>query len=98
MKLGIMQGRLVPPEAGRFQSFPRTRWRDEFELAAAAGLDAIEWIFDAYGEDENPLATDSGRREMERLSAMHRVAVESVCADWFMDHPLIGVAAAEQRV
>ena len=55
MKLGIMQGRLLPPEEQRFQSFPRQRWRDEFALAAAAGLDTIEWIYDAYGEDVNPL-------------------------------------------
>jgi len=53
-----MQGRLVPPEAQRFQSFPRERWREEFAVAAAAGLDTIEWIYDAYGEDLNPIGTD----------------------------------------
>jgi hexulose-6-phosphate isomerase len=88
MKLAIMQGRLVPPETGRFQSFPRTRWRDEFSLAAAAGLDSIEWIFDAYGEDMNPIGTTDGVREVRGLSERHGVSVESVCADWFMDFPL----------
>lgn len=97
LKLGIMQGRLVPPEAGRFQSFPRLRWRDEFALAAAAGLQTIEWIYDAYGEDENPLGSDSGLRELERLSLAHGIAVESVCADWFMDFPLIGSEAPTAR-
>lgn len=92
LKLGIMQGRLVPPEAGRFQSFPRERWRDEFPLAATAGLDTIEWIYDAYGEDVNPLSTGSGRMELARLTKVHGVLVQSVCADWFMDYPLIGVA------
>jgi hexulose-6-phosphate isomerase len=95
MKLGIMQGRLVPPEAGRFQSFPRTRWRDEIELAASAELDTIEWIYDAYGEDVNPLMTVDGRRELSRLCSLHGVRIESVCADWFMDFPLTvnGLAA-----
>jgi hexulose-6-phosphate isomerase len=99
VKLGIMQGRLVSPEAGRFQSFPRRRWRDEFALAAAAGLDTIEWIYDAFGEDINPLATDEGVRELKRLCEEHGIAIESVCADWFMDFPLIGVdpATAEMR-
>jgi hexulose-6-phosphate isomerase len=99
MKLGIMQGRLVPPEARRFQCFPRSRWRDEFALAAAAGLDTIEWIYDAYGEGHNPLGTDAGIREIESLSARHCVHVESVCADWFMDFPLIGIddATAQDR-
>lgn len=90
-KLGIMQGRLVPPEPGHFQSFPRHRWRDEFALASAAGLDAIEWIYDAYGEDVNPLTTDAGIREIRALVAGSQVGVESVCADWFMDFPLIRV-------
>jgi L-ribulose-5-phosphate 3-epimerase len=97
MKLGIMQGRLVPPEPQRFQSFPRRRWREEFAIAADAGLDTIEWIYDAYGEDVNPLASDEGIRELERLCSVHRVAVESVCADWFMDFPLVGVDAQTAR-
>jgi hexulose-6-phosphate isomerase len=98
LKLGIMQGRLVPPEDGRFQSFPRQRWRDEFALAAAAGLDTIEWIWDAYGENENPLGTDAGIREMQRLCGVHRVAIESICADWFMDFPLVGLDAATAQI
>src|SRR5450755_1399656 len=97
VKLGIMQGRLVAPEAGRFQCFPRARWRDEFALAAAAGLDTIEWIYDAYGEDVNPLATESGVGELNSLCELHGVAVESVCADWFMDFPLIGVDTDQAR-
>jgi L-ribulose-5-phosphate 3-epimerase len=91
MKLGIMQGRLLPPEQHRFQSFPRQRWRDELALAAAAGLDTIEWIYDAYGEDVNPLVTDEGARELKHLCSISKVGVESVCADWFMDFPLVGV-------
>jgi L-ribulose-5-phosphate 3-epimerase len=87
-----MQGRLVPPESGKFQSFPRARWRDELALAAAAQLDTIEWIYDAYGEDINPIASDFGTQELLRLSTAHNVAVESICADWFMDFPLVGAS------
>ena len=58
--IGIMQGRLVPPTDDRIQCFPRERWADEFELAAQAGLDCIEWIYDLYGADVNPLATEFG--------------------------------------
>jgi L-ribulose-5-phosphate 3-epimerase len=99
MKLGIMQGRLVPPEAQHFQCFPKTRWREEFALAAAAGLETIEWIYDAYGDDANPLATDSGVDELKSLCTRHSVQVESVCADWFMDFPLIRIdeATAQSR-
>lgn len=98
MKLGIMQGRMVPPEDGRFQCFPRLHWREEFALAAAAGLETIEWIYDAHGEDVNPLGTDPGIAELRGLSAAHGVAIESVCADWFMDFPLLGADAAGTAV
>jgi hexulose-6-phosphate isomerase len=79
-----MQGRLLPPETGHFQAFPRDGWRDEFALAAEAGLDSIEWIYDVHGEDVNPLATDEGVAEMRALEQRHGVQVVSVCADWFM--------------
>jgi len=92
-----MQGRLVAPEANRFQSFPRARWRDEFALAAAADLDTIEWIYDAYGENVNPLGTAAGILELRRLCGLHGVGIESVCADWFMDFPLVGVDAESAR-
>ncbi len=69
--IGIMQGRLVPPTDNRIQCFPRERWADEFALASQAGLDCIEWIYDLYGADVNPLATDAG---VEKLKASFAAA------------------------
>lgn len=92
-RIGIMQGRLAPPESGRFQSFPRDSWEREFGLAASAGLDCIEWIYDVYGADVNPIATDPGVERMRQLSADSGVAVLSICADYFMDAPLLRVNA-----
>ena len=93
----IMQGRLVPPEGGRFQCFPRERWREEFGLAAQAGLNAIEWIFDVYGEDINPLARDAGIAEMLALSQQTGITVRSLCADYFMDRPFLRTTEAERK-
>jgi L-ribulose-5-phosphate 3-epimerase len=89
-----MQGRLSPPQGERLQAFPREAWTSEFELAAAAGLDFIEWIYDTYGEGVNPLATDEGVQEIRRLAGDHGVAVRSLCADWLMEHPPFGAARA----
>ena len=95
-----MQGRLLPPVDGRIQCFPRDGWRDEFALAAAAELDAIEWIYDVVGLDVNPVATDAGIQEMAALSAETGVAVRSVCADYFMERPLVraGENEIEDRI
>ncbi len=93
--LGIMQGRLLPPIAERIQCFPRGRWQEEFPLSAQIKLDAIEWIYDAYGAKENPLGTDTGISRMLALSQQHQVQIKSLCADWFMDFTLVR-ATAEQ--
>ena len=92
MRIAIMQGRLLPPTDGRFQCFPREGWPDEFALAAAAGLDAIEWIYDLHGADVNPIAADDGVASMKALSTQSGVLVRSLCADYFMDLPQIGRA------
>ena len=93
---GIMQGRLVPPDGGRFQSFPRSRWRDEFPRAVAAGIDYIEWIVDAYGEDINPALTPEGRAELTALKQQHNNATPALCADWFMDYPFLRCSPTER--
>jgi hexulose-6-phosphate isomerase len=97
MRIAVMQGRLLPPSDGCFQCFPKKQWREEFPLAEAAGLDAIEWIFDSPGESENPMGTDEGLAEMRRLSEEHGIAVVSVCADYFMERPLVNASAAESE-
>jgi hexulose-6-phosphate isomerase len=87
--IGIMQGRLVPKEEGRFQSFPAKRWRDEFAFGREAGIACIEWIYEEPHEDENPMRTDEGQAEMKRLSAETGVSVWSICADYYMTKRLV---------
>ena len=91
-----MQGRLVPPMEGRFQAFPRGRWAEEFPNASAAGLGAIEWIYDTYGRGANPIETDGGIERIVALSKNHQIAVRSMCADYFMDFAFVRATEAER--
>ena len=84
-----MQGRLTPPQGDRFQAFPAGAWREELAAASGAGIDGIEWIYERYGVDENPLASDDGAASLPSLAADQGVVVESCCADWFMESPLL---------
>jgi hexulose-6-phosphate isomerase len=97
-QLGIMEGRLVPPEPGRFQSFPLTRWADEFELAQQVPLHYIEWIVDEYGAGVNPFPERVD--ELLMLARRTGVAVRSLCADLFMEQPFVRCSDAEfaQRI
>lgn len=95
--IGVMQGRLVPPEGGRLQSFPRDRWKDEFARAAEVPLLYLEWIHDAYGADVNPLFCEAGLKKVAELSADLAVYIRAVCADWFMDFPFFRCSASQYK-
>lgn len=86
-RIGIMQGRLSPPTDGKFQSFPKYTWREEFFKAILADLKSIEWIFEADAWTKNPIATDDGVKEIIDLKKETGIIIESVCADFFMDIP-----------
>lgn len=96
-KIGIMQGRLVPPVDGRIQAFPSALWRDEFAAARQAGLAAIEWIFDVEDDGLNPLATDYGIAEMLSLINESKVSVNSLCADYFISQLFLKGTAEERQ-
>lgn len=95
--LYTMQGRLGAPEGGRFQSFPREGWMREIAAAGEAGLRGIEWIYDLYGEGANPLETAEGRVQLREALKVHGVSVVSICADYFMDRPLLRCSDAEHQ-
>ena len=95
MRIGVIQGRLLPPEPGHFQAFPRQLWRQEFPFASETGLEFIEWVYDQYGADANPISTNEGIQEMLALSAKHSVNVVSLCADYFMDHPFTTASGSQ---
>jgi L-ribulose-5-phosphate 3-epimerase len=90
-----MEGRLVPPEDGRFQCFPRMQWESEFSFAAVVPLHYIEWIYDLYGHDVNPLGSPEGVERLKKLAQSTGVAIRSVCADYFMDKPLVRCSPQE---
>lgn len=92
-----MQGRLLPPEGGRIQSFPAAHWREEFPLAAACGLDRIEWIVDHPDWEANPLMSAPGRSEISALAESTGVRVRSACADLFMPTPLHSCSGLERE-
>jgi len=95
--IGIMQGRLLPPTDNQIQCFPIDRWEEEFELAAKANLNCIEWIYDLQSAHMNPISTDTGLKKMKFLSLKHGTQVLSLCADYFMDKPIIRVDDSELK-
>lgn len=58
MKLGIMQGRLLPPVNGHIQEFPHKEWGKELYLIDSLGLHGIEWLITEKSFPNNPILTN----------------------------------------
>ena len=88
MKIGVMQGRLLPKYKGRYQAHPIGYWKDEFIIAKEIGLDSIEFILDYNDYMKNPLMSRNGIKEILKIIEQSGVKVRSICADFFMEAPL----------
>ena len=86
LKLGVMQGRLLPKYQGRYQAHPVHYWQDEFPIAAQLGLNCIEFILDYKDFEKNPLFYSGGVKEIQTLCQQTQVGVFSICADFFMEN------------
>lgn len=85
MKIGIMQGRLSPPEGGAIQEFPIGSWKNEFgslDLLPtlpyyAPDVDNIEWIVTRNTFTRNPL--------FDTKVSFKDLPINAICADTLLD-------------
>ena len=87
-QIGIMQGRLSPRIDGKIQAYPAKTWQKEFEIAKEIGYSAIEWIVEKPLEI-NAIMSKSGMQEIKEIILKTGVRVDYVCADIFMQQPLV---------
>ena len=83
-----MQGRLLPKYLDQYQAHPVKYWAKEFTLAKRIGLDCIEFILDYSESESNPLLSDEGIFEIQRVIDDTGIAIKTICADYFMEQPL----------
>ena len=86
--LGAMQGRFTNKGGFFPQEFPWKNWKEEFWTAGKYNVDCLEWMFNAERFDENPIWTDSGRLEIKNIVSESGVAVNSICANYFMQYSI----------
>ena len=96
-EIGIRQGRLSPATGGRGHQFPWQSWKDEFVQARRCGFASIEWLFAADDYQQNPIWMDSEHDEILRQSVDTGIRVRSLCADYFVVHPLLRVSDQARR-
>jgi len=84
---GFMQGRLVPDEQNRIQSFPWQNWKKEFLLAKKLRLNIMEWTIDYEKFSKNPINNIEGRKIIKKLSKINNLKINSITCDFFMQFP-----------
>lgn len=82
--IGVMQGRLVPDENCTIQSFPAKRWKDEFPILTALGLNLLEWTIDLNSYNCNPICSSSGLEVINKHKQRSSIRVESITCDFVM--------------
>ena len=85
--IGILQGRLTLPTNDQLQCFPIS-WEKEFSLAKSSGIDTIELLFEKEKNDQNPLWSRQKTLRLKNLAKAENVHLPSLCADFFMSHPI----------
>ncbi len=85
--VGFMQGRLVDCVNDKIQAFPWRDWKDEIPVAAAIGLNLMEWTLDQERLYKNPLMTADGQEEIKRICHKYDVSIPSLTGDCFMQAP-----------
>lgn len=98
-KIGIMQGRLTPPNGRGIQFFPGGdgEWQEEFKRAQKLGLKAIDFNFDLDRYEENPLWTEKGIKEIKSMISLSGVPVTYITADFFMRRPFFRIDAKSRK-
>lgn len=86
-KIGFMQGRLSPVIDGKIQAFPSEHWRSEFHTASRCGFRLMEWTLDHDNLRQNPLLSQEGQVEINKLVCTHNLNIPSLTGDCFMQAP-----------
>ena len=84
IKLGFMQGRLVPPEQNKIQSFPWKNWDKEFKIANEIKLNLMEWTIDKENFYQNPINNTLGIKKIKKLTKKFNIKINSITCDLFM--------------
>ena len=90
LKIGLLQGRILPPNYSEYQIFPVSNWQEEIDLIINSGFDYVEGLYD---EKVNFLtmfntlksSNDSKTKKTKNLiksiclDALTNLSIENIC-------------------
>lgn len=84
-RLGIIQGRALPPLDNFIQAYPLDNWRDEFYILKRLNLKKIEWIITTESLGQNDFIHNI--EAVKKISKESFVEINSVTLDYYMNTP-----------
>lgn len=88
MKIGIIQGRLLPPVNNHIQEFPFNNWKEEFSILKNINLSHIEWIITKNSYENNPLF----------LKNLSNYPISSICCDHLIDDSIQNLSFLKENL
>lgn len=85
-RYGIVQGRLVHSEDGQLQSFPNRNWKKEFTILQASKLSFIELLAERQYNPDNPIWSESGRKQIKEIGYSNEVQIVTSCYDYIIEN------------
>jgi len=86
-KIGVIQGRLVPRESKKYQSFPFKNWKKELRFLKKINIKNVEWIASSEKKNTNPIFLKQGLRSILQHKKKFNLKIPSITVDYFMDNP-----------
>ena len=88
-ELGIVQGRLTQTEKGQLQKFPDQNWSAEFAKASTLNLNFIELLSETIHNPNNPIWSNSGRKQIKNLCELNNLKIYSACTDYIIENSIL---------
>ena len=74
------------------------RWRDEFNTASSIGLNYIELIAEVQYNQDNPIWTDNGIKEIKQLVKDNDLTLHSLCNDYIVENSFLLEEVIQQNI
>jgi len=88
MKIGFMQGRLVPSEKkNSIQYFPSKNWIKEIKIAKENKLNCMEWTANIENIKKNPIFQTKKIKKTRSILKKNNIKVVSLTCDFYMQKP-----------
>jgi len=97
-QFGMVQGRLTQSPSGCLQWFPQDSWQAEFNTAKNIGISYIELIAEVQHNENNPIWTDDGIREIKQLVKDNNLTLHALCNDYIVEHSFLDEEVIQQNI